>query len=77
MLKYRSKSWSQSARQMCEDQISEINTGWQTIEGAVKFFHDSYRADIIKRRAAKMFGKALKANKVHEDLELYNRNINE
>lgn len=75
MKKFKPKSWSESARNMCEEQVSEVNTGWATIETATKFFHNSYRADIIKRRAAKMFGKAVKAGKVHENVELYKKNM--
>lgn len=71
MKAYRSKSWSQQAREMCDRQIAQIETGWQTIEGATKFFHMSYRAAIIRHRAAKRFGRLVKAGKVHENLVAY------
>lgn len=71
MRAYHPKSWSQQAREMCDRQIEQINSGWQTINGAVKFFSQSYRAEIIKNRTAKRFGRMVKAGKFHEDLEAY------
>ena len=71
MKTYHPKSWSQQAREMCDEQIRQINSGWQTIDGAVKFFSQSYRAEIIRNRAAKRFGRMVRAGKVHEDLEVY------
>lgn len=71
MKAYRSKSWSQQAREMCDRQVAQIETGWQTIEDATKFFHSSYRAEIIRHRAAKRFGRLIKAGKVHENLVAY------
>lgn len=71
MKAYHPKSWSQLARKMCNEQIMSIENGWQTINGAIKFFSESYRADIIRNRAAKRFGRMVKAGKVCENLKLY------
>ncbi len=71
MKAYNSRSWSQQARTMCDGQIMNINDGWQTINGAIKFFSESYRPDIIRNRAAKRFGRMVKAGKVCENLEIY------
>lgn len=71
MFTYHPKSWSQQAREICDNQIAQINSGWQTINGAVKFFSNSYRAEIIRNRAAKRFGRAVRAGKVHENLKEY------
>ena len=71
MRTYHPESWSQQAREMCDKQVRQINSGWQTIDGTVKFFSQSYRAEIIRCRAAKRFGRMVRAGKVHEDLEAY------
>lgn len=76
MKAYHPKSWSQQAREMCDRQINQINSGWQTVEGAIKFFHTSYRADIIRCRAAKRFGRLVESGKVHEDLITYQSRFN-
>ena len=44
---YRPKSWSQQAREMCQKQIDQVNSGWSTIDRAVYFFHWSYRNKLI------------------------------
>lgn len=77
MRTYHPKSWSQQAREMCDKQIKQINSGWQTIDGAVKFFSQSYRAEIIRNRAAKRFGRMVRAGRAHEDLEAYYHNFYE
>lgn len=66
MRTYHCKSWSTQAREMCDRQIILINAGWQTIDGAKEFFSISYRPKIIHYRAAKRFGRMIRANKVHE-----------
>lgn len=72
MKRYQSKSWSQSAREMCTRQIQMIEAGCQTIDGATRFFSISYRHPRIRYRAAKRFGRLNKMNKIKENLELYN-----
>ena len=59
MKKYRPKSWSEQARKMADQQIhSTLESGnpvW-----SLRFFSNSYRADIIRYRAAKRFGRAMR-----------------
>ena len=59
MKKYRPKSWSEQARKMADNQIRyTLETGdpvW-----SLRFFSNSYRADIIRYRAAKRFGRAMR-----------------
>ena len=64
MKTYRTKSWTQQAREMCNEQIRQIKAGFQTIEGAIDFFSNSYRPEIITGRAAKRFGRMLRAGKI-------------
>lgn len=71
MKTYRPKSWSQQAREMCQKQINQVNSGWSTIDHAVYFFHWSHRNKLITQRAAKMFGRAVKKGLVHENLDLF------
>lgn len=59
MKKYRPKSWSEQARKIADEQIrSTLESGdpvW-----SLRFFSNSYRADIIRHRAAKRFGRAMR-----------------
>lgn len=71
---YHPKSWSQQAREMSNSEIWSVNNGWQTIEGAIRFFSTSYRHPLIRERAAKHFGRMIRAGKVHENLEAYYKN---
>lgn len=64
MKNYRPKSWSQSAREMCDLQVSQVKAKEETIEEAIYFFNISYRADIIRYRAAKRFGKKRREGRV-------------
>jgi len=64
MRTFRPKSWSEQAREMCDEQIMWIHTGWQTIEDAKKFFSNSYRHPLITNRAAKRFGRLLRKGKI-------------
>lgn len=68
---YHAKSWNTQAKEMCDAQIKQINSGWQTIDRAIHFFSISYRPPIVRYRAAKRFGKMLRAGKIHENIELY------
>ena len=64
--KYRPKSWSQQAREMADRRIQYVNTGTECIDQAIYFFNISYRHPRIRLRAAKRFGRAVRAGKVHE-----------
>lgn len=68
---YHPESWSAQARRMCDQQIEYVNSGWTTIDRVIHFFSTSYRNDLITRRAAKRFGRMVRAGKVHEDLETF------
>ena len=75
MYTYHPDSWSQQARKMADDEVWCINNGWQTIEGATRFFSTSYRHPLIRGRAAKRFGRLLRAGKVHEHLDEYRKHF--
>ena len=62
MKRYHVRSWSESAREMCDRQIAFIDAGVNTIDSAIHFFHTSYRAKIIRYRAAKRFGRKIRQN---------------
>lgn len=66
--KYRPKSWSQQAREMADKRIQYVNLGVESINQAIYFFNISYRHSRIRIRAAKRFGRAVRAGKVHEHL---------
>ena len=61
---YREESWSDKARYVCDNQIKLVKAGKKTVEEAQYFFHMSYKHPLIRQRAAKRFGKKLKAGKV-------------
>jgi hypothetical protein len=69
MYTYHPKSWSQSAREFCDNYVNLINTGWGTVEKAEKLFSTSYRHPLIRHRAAKRFGRLLRMGKVHEKMK--------
>ena len=71
MRTYHPDSWSRQARDMSNWKIWSVNHGWDTIEGAVRFFGTSYRHPLIRNRAAKHFGRQVRARKVHDNLEEY------
>lgn len=71
MTKYRAKSWQVQGREIADRQIEYVNAGQQTIQGAIKFFNDSYRNPKIIMTAAKRFGKAVRSGKVKENIEAY------
>ena len=73
MKKWRPASWNQQARRMCDLQVAYVNSGNALIEDALRFFSTSYRAPIIRGRAAKRFGRLLRAGKVKENIEEYNK----
>ena len=68
---YHPDSWSQQAREMSNKKIWSVNNGWETIEGAIKFFSTSYRHSLIRNRAAKHFGRQVRTGKVHNNMEVY------
>lgn len=74
MRTWRSASWSQQAREMCDKQIEYINGGHAFIEDALHLFSNSYRAPIIRGRAAKRFGRLMRAGKVKENVGAYIEN---
>ena len=59
MKKYRPKSWSEQARKMADNEIritlESGNPVW-----SLRFFSNSCQPDIIRHRAAKRFGRAIK-----------------
>mgnify|MGYP000205122457 CR=1 FL=1 len=68
---YHPKSWSQQARELCDNQVEQIKAGWTTIEWAEHFFSTSYRHSLIRNRAAKRFGRLVRAGKVKNNYELF------
>lgn len=66
MKTYHPKSYSQQAREMCDYQIGLINAGWATVESAVNLFHNSYRAKLVRSRAARRFSRLMK-NEVRKE----------
>ena len=69
-INFRPPSWSAQARAMCDKQIELINNGYGTIQGAKNLFNISYRAEIIKYRAVKRFGRKYRAGKIQERPDL-------
>lgn len=61
------QSWSEQARKMCDKQVAYVNVGMTTIDNAFYLFSISYRAPIIRLRAAKRFARLLKQGKVKEN----------
>ena len=77
MKTWRPESWSQQARNMCDNEIWCVNNGWSTIAGARHLFSNSYRAPIIRQRAAKRFGRYVRAGKVKNNWEEYYKHFPE
>lgn len=57
MKQYRPRSWSQQARTKADKIVIAVERGWDTLPEAIDFFRTSYRAPIIRYRAAKRFGR--------------------
>ncbi len=72
MRSYHPESWSAQARKMCDNQIEMVEAGYCTIDEAIHFFSTSYRHSLIRHRAAKRFGRMLKAGKITQG-ELHER----
>lgn len=77
MKAYYPDSWSEQARRLANREVESVEAGWQTIKGAYEFFSRSYRHPLIRGRAAKRFGRLVRAGKVKEDLEEYYRHFPE
>ena len=63
------ESWSEQARNMCNKQVERVIAGRACIEQARCFFIMSYRHQRIRYRAAKRFGRLIRAGKVRETSE--------
>lgn len=74
MKTWRPASWSQQAREMCDKQVEYINAGHALVEDALHLFGNSYRAKIVTGRAAKRFGRLMRAGKVKENIGAYIEN---
>jgi len=72
MRSYHPESWSAQARKMCDNQIEMVEAGYATIDEAIHFFSISYRHPLIRHRAAKRFGRMLRAGKITQG-ELHER----
>ena len=59
---------------MCDLQVEYVNSGNAFIEDALRLFSNSYRAPIIRGRAAKRFGRLMRAGKVKENVGAYIKN---
>ena len=64
MYTYHAPSWSQQARSFCDNEILWMNKGIVTIEDVTRRFSNSYRHPLIRARAAKRFGRLIRAGKV-------------
>lgn len=69
MRTYHAKSWSQQARELSDNLIYQVNKGWRAIDSVAYFWRCSYRHPRIIIRAAKRFGRMVRADKVHESPE--------
>ena len=69
---FRTHSWSQSARTICDRTIQSVNNGYITIEEAREYLHGLTRNPIIVKRACKRLGKAIRESRVHETQEAVN-----
>lgn len=63
---WRPESWSAQARKLAEQRVLSVEFGYTTIEEAMIWFSISYRAPLIRQRAAKRFGRLVRAGKVKE-----------
>ena len=68
MRRYHPRSWSESARYLCDRQVGFIKMGYATIDSVKSFFGVSYRAPIIRVRAAKRFSRLVKSGKVKQGI---------
>ena len=67
MIRYKAKSWSESARFVSNKMYNYYISGTLKEEDVVKFFQNSYRAPLIVHRAAKRFGRMVRKYKRKEN----------
>lgn len=77
MKTWHPESWSQQARNLSNNVIESVNTGYKTIKEATDFFSHSYRAPLIRYRAAKRFGHKVREGKIHENFTEYYKHFPE
>lgn len=66
MRTWHPKSWSSQARALSDVAMYNVNDGSWTLADATAFFQRSYRHPLIVNRAAKRFGRLVRAGKVKE-----------
>ena len=66
MRAFHVQSWSEQAREFYDNIEHNVNCGGWSIDHAIYFIHNSYRAPIIRGRAAKKFGRRLRAGRIAE-----------
>lgn len=66
MYAFRTYSWSLQARVFYNSLKEKIDNNNWSIDRAIYFIHMSYHADIVRGRAAKKFGRKLRAGKLIE-----------
>lgn len=60
MIRYKTKSWSESARFLSNKMYIYYISGILREEDVVRFFQNSHRAPLIVHRAAKRFGRMVR-----------------
>lgn len=60
------KSWSKHARILSDAVMYHVNFGYLSLADATAFFQRSYHHPLIVHRAAKRFGRLVRAGKVKE-----------
>lgn len=75
-MKRHTISWSDRAREIADMQAEYVNSGWATISDVIKLLNNLEENPLIKNKAAKRFGKLVRAGKVIENIELYNSRFN-
>lgn len=65
--KYKTKSWSQQSRKLCDKALFYYYNAEYPNYGekeAIEFFQNSYRSPLIKARASKRFGRIIRKGKM-------------
>lgn len=65
MKTWHPKTWSQQARALCDRIVNNVEDGYWTIEQGMFWFSTSYRHPLIVNRAAKRYGRLMRAGKIH------------
>lgn len=73
MRNFHPESWSAQARELGDKAINNVNSGYWSEEQAKRFFNLSYRAPLIRYRAAKRYCRAVRTGKVQESLVAFLR----